>query len=386
MATQYSNTNSSSFTDDQMKLAIRHAIFENQTHYMDVISRRNTYVVYECTNLGMTLHHQFLSRREALDFAEDCDATSKVYVFKTKCIRVEQPESDGDGEVEVHVENDCGYCHEDEDPDYVPNGNEELEHIAEEYASDYGEEEHSDDSVTLEDMFYRKYGRGFLLVPPSNSEHFGRKYFLGGWWIPAQSGWFFKLNFRDELDHRGAVFATKSSSGRRSGTSRTQTRTQSGTHTQTGSSHSDDDFTGMSFTRYGKGFILTCDESDSRFGTKYLSEHLSDGGFWNTKANGWIFRHSHREYLVDHGAQFIKSEDDFETSDTTITSSGSTASFPAGYRPKFVRYGKGWFLKESTQLRFNSSRKYLEGGFYMPNKCGWFFRNADKDAAMARFS
>ena len=117
----------------------------------------------------------------------------------------------------------------------------------------------------------------------------------------------------------------------------------------------------------GKGFILTCDESDSRFGTKYLSEHLSDGGFWNTKANGWIFRHSHCEYLVDHGAQFIKSEDDFETSDTTITAYGTTASFPAGYRPKFVR-GKGWFLKESTQLRFNSSRKYLEGGFLMPHK------------------
>ena len=41
---------------------------------------------------------------------------------------------------------------------------------------------------------------------------------------------------------------------------------------------------------------------------------MTDGGFWNSNANGWFFRKCHYDMLIELGAQYIKSESNFETS------------------------------------------------------------------------
>ena len=46
---------------------------------------------------------------------------------------------------------------------------------------------------------YSEYGKGFLVTPYKNYEHYGKKYFHGGWWMPSQNGWFFKRDAFYEL-------------------------------------------------------------------------------------------------------------------------------------------------------------------------------------------
>ena len=52
---------------------------------------------------------------------------------------------------------------------------------------------------------WKKYGRGWLLVPEfSNHPDYGEKYYCGGWWMPTQNAWFFRkeqaLYFYDEFN------------------------------------------------------------------------------------------------------------------------------------------------------------------------------------------
>ena len=115
---------------------------------------------------------------------------------------------------------------------------------------------------------------------------------------------------------------------------------------------------------------MTTDETDKRFGTKYLVDpEMCDGGFWNSNVNGWFFKKSQFDLLSDNGAKYIKSEDDFVTSDTQLS-----------VKPKFVKYGKGWFLKSDSNFMFDSSRNYFENGWWLEGKNGWFFKTADKTA------
>jgi hypothetical protein len=40
-------------------------------------------------------------------------------------------------------------------------------------------------------------------------------------------------------------------------------------------------------------------------------------------------------------------------------------------------------LSASEQFTFDEHGKYFQGGFWMPQNNGWFFRSADKDAFAA---
>ena len=347
---------------------------------MDEYSSRNHYHVYEYTDLGIVNTHSFLSRNAAYDFVNEfCHPASKVYVFKTKCIREFNPQ----------MSSTCEQFSDEEADDvtYVPPSDDE--HIPEEYDSEHGEDVDSSESPSLEGMFFRTYGKGYLLTPPSDSEFYGVKYFLDGWWMPKFNSWFFKHDHWERLEELGATFVSK----RTGGSSTKSTRKQScpggskstsagGSTRRSKSTRSDNDFTGMSFTKYGKGFILTCDENDRRYGTAYLVDNSTrqgssviDGGFWNSNANGWFFKKSHFDFLTESGAQFIKSEDDFVTDDTQIS-----------IKPKFTKYGKGWLLKSDENFTYDSSRKYFENGWYMPGKKAWFFKTADKNAFIKKFS
>ena len=374
MASTSCNSISTFDTSDssQMRALVRQYMFDVGTLHMDEYSRRNHYSVYEYTDLGIVNTHSFLSRNAAYDFVNEfCDPASKVYVFKTKCIREFNPRMS-----ESHEQFSDDEAH---DTTYVPD-NSEHDDFPEEYDSQYGEDIDESETPSLEGMFFRTYGKGYLLTPPSNSEYFGVKYFLDGWWMPKFNSWFFKHDHWERLEELGATFVSKRSSKTKSSKSGIRKETTSTTK-KSKSTRFDNDFTGMSFTKYGKGFILTCDENDRRYGASYLVDnstmkgsHKIDGGFWNSNANGWFFKRSHFDFLTECGAQFIKSEDDFVTSDTQIS-----------VTPQFTQYGKGWLLKSDENFKYDSSRKYFENGWYMPAKEAWFFKTADKNAFMKKY-
>ena len=368
--TSVSNTSN----DSQMRTLVRQYMFDVGTLQMDEYSCRNHYHVYEYTDIGIVNTHSFLSRNAAYDFVNEfCDPASKVYVFKTKCIR----------EFDPQMGHTCEQFSDEEEDDvtYVPPSDDED--VPEEYDSEHGEEFDDSETPSLEGMFFRTYGKGYLLTPPADSEYFGVKYFLDGWWMPKFNSWFFKHDHWEQLEELGATFVSKRSNKSKSCSARSGSGSAGSKRSGVARSiRFDHDFSGMSFTKYGKGFILTCDENDRRYGTAYLVDNSNrsgssviDGGFWNSSANGWFFKKTHFDFLVESGAQFIKSEDDFVTSDTQII-----------VRPKFTRYGKGWLLMSDENFPYDSSRKYFENGWYMPAKKAWFFKTADKNAFIKKFS
>ena len=103
--------------------------------------------------------------------------------------------------------------------------------------------------------------------------------------MAKHKAWFFKSEFENDLVDLGAIKVTQKDR------KKTRRRVQH--------------LSGMTFTRYGKGYILTTDETDSRYGSKYILSDISDGGFWNSNANGWFFKKSHFDILRDYGAQYI---------------------------------------------------------------------------------
>ena len=356
MPSNTSTISPTSFTDATLKKLVREQLFQSGVAFMDTYSRRNHYSVYEYTDLGIVNTHTFLSKNAAYDFVHEfCEPSSKVYVFKTKCIRSFDPRILSSTELES----------DDEDPTYVPDSADE--HNGNDIPEEYDSHDDSGEQPSLEGMFFRKYGKGFLLTPPSNSEYFGEKYFIDGWWMPTQNSWFFKEESWELLEELGATFVSKrkGKSASRSTKSKSSIRVESSGY----------DFSGMSFTKYGKGYILTTDETDQRFGTKYLTPELTNGGFWNNNANGWFFHKSHFDLLNSYGAQYIKSEDDFVTSDTHLS-----------VKPKFVKYGKGWLLQSNSDFPYDSSLKYFENGWYIPSKDGWFFKTSDKNAFLKKFA
>ncbi len=151
----------------------------------------------------------------------------------------------------------------------------------------------------LSTMKYTRYGKGYLLVPKPDDVRFGMKYFLDGWWMPSQNGWFFKREYKQTLKDLGAKFRKNllgshdeqsgSSSSPRSTSSRSSSRkTRSST-----TSNNEFNTHGATFKRYGKGWLLTPKNSKHPdYGEKYYH-----GGWWNASQNAWFFRDSVKKSL-----------------------------------------------------------------------------------------
>ena len=380
---------------------------------MESYTNINTYTVYECTDDGLMLPSTFLSKKDAYKFVKDyTDSTSNVYVFKTKCVRVYNSSNDSQSaEHEVAETLSSMKYHKtsasqqatlvdpdynsDEDPDYVPND----DYISED---DHMSDDHEDDDVSLEGMFIRKYGKGYLLIPPSNSEFFGQKYFLDGWWMPSQKGWFFKTEFVDNLTNLGAMYVTKSRKniGKSHGNANTnsnpfspktrsgKTRAKSASVAASDAASSQWDLSKMALSTYGRGYLLTAHSSHPQYAKYYYYDthgftdsQQEDGtfthaGFWNSKAKGWFFKKSCFTYLTSvAGAKFIKSES------SSASSSASASKFIMSddlSTMTLTNYGKGYLLTPSTNDS-RSGTKYFDlpdggQGWWRNDLSGWFFR------------
>ena len=147
--------------------------------------------------------------------------------------------------------------------------------------------EDDDSTYDLSEMSLIKHGRGFLLIPPRDSEWVGEKYFMDGWWMPSKNGWFFKAEYFDSLLEAGVVYeniTTRSSSRKNQHSASTST--------------TDYSLSGMKISSYGKGYLLTPPANHEMFGEKYFLN-----GWWRADLNGWFFRARYYEDLIGRGAK-----------------------------------------------------------------------------------
>ena len=69
---------------------------------------------------------------------------------------------------------------------------------------------HQNSNITenglFSNMILTNYGRGLLLRPLKDNEHFGKKYFHNGWWLKKKEAWFFKKRKLNDLLFEGALY------------------------------------------------------------------------------------------------------------------------------------------------------------------------------------
>ena len=95
----------------------------------------------------------------------------------------------------------------------------------------------------------------------------------------------------------------KSGSRTRSNTRKTRSAAKSAVHSQqkfneaVQSAVSDLPLIGMTLTKYGKGWLLTCDEDHHRYGQKYFYS-----AWWMPSQNAWFLKNEFYDKMVSLGA------------------------------------------------------------------------------------
>jgi len=283
--------------------------------YMDGTASKNSYSLTELTSDGAMYTSYFSSKAKAKSYMrKNCGETSAIYLYLTKCIKIYDP---------IYTEEEANVAEtliemNENDTTYSP-------------------------ELDFTNMTVWKYGSGYLLEPPTDSDYFGQKYFHNGWWMNSQNGWFFKAEEYDWIMDNGAILATEEEEVEMTM-----------------------DFSNMKLWSYGKGYLLEPTEEHELFGEKYFHS-----GFWNTKQKGWFFKASEYDWLVEHGA-IVATDDDTEIEYD---------------EPEFVTdfsnmtlwsYGKGYLL-EPTKEHSLFGEKYFHSGFWNAKQKGWFFKASEYD-------
>jgi len=346
------------------------------------------YSVYEITREGVTNMSTFNSKTKAFEFARGfTSSSSNVYVYKTKCIKVFDASEDR-STFNRNVDMIISAAEElDRDPTYHPDKDDEQTD------NDMPELEYC-----LEGLKFYDYGKGYILMPASDTAFVGVKYLNDGWWNASQGGWFFLSQFYDNLVVAGAVYSTRSLPSSSSRSTRSPSSTSSSRATPSSRRQSsapeqsssvvtvspfeqERDLSGFILETYGKGVIVKCNRSNSLFKNRepYL---LGNIGWWNESQGGWFFQNKYVCELKRLGVKVIKQEPvtPAVTRKTRFVTSDSRFMED---EPQFERYGKGWLLRESDTYTFSDNGKYFQGGFWMPKNNGWFFRTADKESFTA---
>jgi hypothetical protein len=223
-----------------------------------------------------TEHREMLQEYGANFIDESCENLNTLADAAALVSQTHQPNDEDEDEDKVEDEDED----EDEDMDYTPCEN-ENEFVHDELVIE-------DSCGNLSDMVFREYGKGYLVIPPTDSCHFGDKYFHTGWWIEKRRGWFFKQSEYRWIIDNGAIELLSDDEESVESIKKT-----------------DEDLSSMCFEKYGKGFMLYVPKTDPRFRQGYLLE-----GFWNKKTEGWFFQNKFFSILESRGAKYIKSEDD----------------------------------------------------------------------------
>ena len=116
------------------------------------------------------------------------------------------------------------------------------------------------------------------------------------------------------------------------------------------------DFSNMTISVYGRGYLLKPPEDSDYFGQKYFHN-----GWWISSQNGWFFKAPNYEWLQENGAQVEDSEDHMLDSDTNVPET------------TVQKYGKGYLVKPN-HCHPDYGEKYYHGGWWMPKHNAWFFK------------
>ena len=373
-------------------------IFNTMKQFLDESSKKANYMVQELKSNGLSYNSYFNSKKKALTYAKHiCDEDSTIYIYKSYCMKIYDPVNDMSDEMDVEI-NDTNYNPETdlsnmtlwsygkgylleppEDSDYyghkyfhngwwmesqnawffkkedyqwlidcgaVKATDEDGEH------EDGEHEEHEEhDEVDLSNMTLWSYGKGWLLEPLKDDEHYGEKYFHEGWWMPKQNGWFFKDEHYQWLIDHGVIISTDDD------VEATELET-------TNVSETDVDLSSMKLTSYGKGWLLKPTIIDEHYGEKYFHE-----GWWMPKQNGWFFKDEHYQWLLEQGVNISK----MMTSKTCKTSKMCKTDTMDLSKMSLEEYGKGYILKTTKKDKLYGE-KYLMDGFWNKGQKGWFFK------------
>ena len=439
-------------------------MLQQMRSYLDESSKESSYTVQELRNNGMIYTSYFDDKNKAKSYARKyCDESSTIYIYKTYCIKIYDP-VDNILEEEEREEYDVDYSPENDFSNmtvwkygsgYLLIPPEDSEYFGNKYfhegwwiksqngwffKKEYYQsiidngaiisEEHEEDieySTDLSTMTLWRYGKGYLIEPSEDSEYYGQKYFHSGWWMTKQNGWFFKADDYDWLVENGAKLSVEEEEEEEeeeveeveeveeeeveeeeeeeeedeSDVEEEEEEEESDVEEEEEEEENEEDeeeeeeeeidLSQMSISEYGKGYILHTTENDERYGKKYFMD-----GFWNTKQNGWFFKEKYFDDLVSMGAKFIKPEPvESLFGSTELSSSITNDSFEYVHNdsefmtsdnkpvPKFVKYEKGWILKEDTHYIYNKNN-YFEGGKWNPSLKAWFFKKKDKKKFMKK--
>ena len=151
---------------------------------------------------------------------------------------------------------------------------------------------------------FKKYGKGYLLVPEEGHPDWGTKYYHNGWWMPKHNAWFFKKEHKETFN---AVCSSENKSKEKKTVNKNVKQTSKNTNKS------------LSVKTYGKGFLLVPEEGHPDWGTKYYNN-----GWWMPKHNAWFFKNEYKDYLMN-----------YKSSDNQESLFGSC---------KLQKYGKGYLL------------------------------------------
>ena len=393
-----------------MTMTMTKSMLSAMRQYMDEMISNPTYSIQELKDTGMIYTHYFDTKDKAKLFARKlCDDTSSMYLYKTNCIRVWDPLVKEDLEETVRLANEDVAVPEleqdEQDGDYNPQFDfsnmtmfeygkgyvlcppKDSDYYGTKYFNDgwwmmsqHGwffkkehyqwlmdngammeEDEITEDSTTsFDNMMLWEYGAGYLLIPSSDDEHFGEKYFHGGWWMPKQNGWFFKAEFYEMLVDSGVGGVGQEDQD------------------QVVQSEDDDeespDLSMMTLKEHGKGFLLIPNKNDTHYGQKYFYD-----GWWMPTQKGWFFKKEFKQWLLEHGAWMVSTVT-AKTKAKTKTKTMATVKTAVEDLSNMTleTYKLGYILKtDKSDERFGE--KYFMDGFWNESQQGWFFRTKFMD-------
>ncbi len=186
--------------------------FSNYESYESLVS----YTVYETTHDGLSLTSQFLNRDDVNDYIDRfTDRSSYVHVYRTSCCDVLYPFTEtstpcmSSPSTPTPTQTTTTMPPTPTRPTRPTRSDRKL---ASNISMDF---EMLDDSrgttpvfvSPFSDMIIRKYGKGYVMVPPLDHTNYGVKYINNnrGWWNANAQGWFFKKNFLQSFLDQGAI-------------------------------------------------------------------------------------------------------------------------------------------------------------------------------------
>lgn len=150
---------------------------------------------------------------------------------------------------------------------------------------------------------------------------------------------------------------------------------QSMTNTHVKFENNDENFSTMTFEKYGRGYLLRPASGDMREGTKYFYD-----GFWMPKHYAWFFKSSMYQFLINMGAEYI-SDTTHET--TQYTHETQTDSSDIFTDMTVTDYKHGLLLKAPEDNQYYGM-KYFEDGYWNDTLIGWIFRRSQLDSLVNR--